>query len=80
MKSTISQLTPNDREALVHLYDTVDFKVLTKLINMERIELAKDAIEQRDMAEVRYLAGQADGLKKLLGTIRNNFKEVNKKG
>lgn len=80
MKSTIVQLSANERETLALLYDKVDFTVLSKLIAIERIELAKDAIEQRDISEVRYLAGQSDGLKKLLGTIGNNFKDVNKKG
>jgi hypothetical protein len=80
MKSPLEQLSANEREALALLYDKPDWKALTKLINIERIELAKDAIEQKDIADVRYLAGQSDGLKRLLGTIRNNFKAVNKEG
>lgn len=80
MKSPLEQLSANERETLALLYDKLDFKILTKLINIERLELAKDAIEQRDISEVRYLAGQSDSLKKLLGTIRKNFKEVNKEG
>jgi len=78
MKSVIKMLSENERETLAHLYDTADYKVLIKLINLERLELAKDAIEQRDIEEVRYLAGQAVGLRKLLGTIRDNFKDRNK--
>lgn len=78
MKSTIKQLTANERETLALLYDKIDFKVLTKLINIERLELAKDAIEQQDIGEVRYLHGQSIALQKLLGTIKENFKELQK--
>lgn len=78
MKSPLEQLSANEREILALLYDKPDWKVLTKLISMERVELAKDALEKLDILEVRYLAGQSDGLKRLLGTIRNNFKDTQK--
>jgi len=79
MKSVLEALTINEREALALLYEKPDYKALVKLVSSERIELAKDAIEQRDISDVRYLAGQSDGLKKLLGTIQSNYRQVNKK-
>jgi hypothetical protein len=78
MKSSLSQLTDAERQTLALLYNKPDFKALTKLINIERLELAKDAIEQKDIGEVRYLHGQSVALQKLLGTLRSNFKDDNK--
>jgi hypothetical protein len=78
MKSAIDQLKPNEREALAHLYDTEGYKALRRLVEIERLELAKDHVGQRDILEVVDLTGQTKALKKLLGTIRDNFKKVNK--
>ena len=80
MKSAIDQLSAGERETLARLYDSGDYKVLRKLIDIERIELAKDHVDERDILQIRYLSGQVASLKKLVGTLRNNFKEVNKKG
>jgi hypothetical protein len=77
---SISKLSVNERETLALLYDTPYWKVIRKLIDIERLELAKDSIERTEILEVRHLAGQAAGLKKLVGEIKANFKDVNKKG
>lgn len=79
MKSTIEQLSNDDRELLALLYDKPDWKVLRKLIDIERLELAKDAIDQKDIMDVRYYSGQAEGLKRLVETVDQNFKDLNKK-
>ena len=79
MKSPIQQLSVSEREALASLYDTEYFRVLRKLIDIERIELAKDHVDQTDILQIRYLSGQTASLKKLVGTIRSNFKDIDKK-
>lgn len=75
MKSTVEQLTPKDRKTLSTFYETDTYAALKRLCELERDELARDAIEQRDIAEVRYMHGQAMSLKKLFQTI----KDLNKK-
>lgn len=76
MKSAIKQLTPNDREALVHFYDTNDYKVLKKLIEIQKTELAKAHVGQLDIQQIRYLTGQVASFNWLTGTIQDNFQEV----
>lgn len=80
MKSTLEQLSSKEREALAHLYGTDAFKALRKLIDVERLELAKDHVGQTDILQVRYLSGQSDGLKKLVLTVRDVHKQSEKKG
>lgn len=79
MKSTLEQLSTKEREALAHFYGTEAHKVLEKLVNEERLEIAKDHVDQTDILQVRYLSGQASSLKKLLLTLRENYKHFNKK-
>lgn len=80
MKSTLEQLSAKEREALAHFYDTDAHKALRKLIDVERLELAKDHVNQTDILHVRFLSGQSDGLKKLALTLRENYKHFDKKG
>ena len=80
MKSTLEQLSAKEREALAHFYTTDAHKAQEKLINLERLELAKDHVGKRDILDVCYLSGQSDGLKKLILTIRENYKTFDKKG
>jgi len=80
MKSTLEQLSAKEREALAHLYGTDMHKALEKLVNAERLEIAKDHVDQTDILQVRYLSGQASSLKKLLLTLRENHKTFDKEG
>lgn len=80
MKSTIEQLSIKEREVLAGFYDTPAYKALRRLIDIERLELAKDHVDEIDIMQVRYLSGQAASLAKLVVTIRDNFKSIEKKG
>lgn len=80
MKSVIEKLTPADRQLLALFYETPTHKTLTKLITLEREELARDALDQREISEVRWLNGGATKLKGLLLTIKEVYRISNKKG
>lgn len=79
MKSTVEHLTPAERKALVLFYDTPAYQALRHLVDLERLELAKDHVDQTDILQVRYLSGQTAGLKKLVGTLVTIYKDSNKK-
>lgn len=78
MKSTVSLLTPKEREALALFYDTAAYKALHKLIDTERLELAKDHVDQSDILQIRYLSGGASSLKKLILTLEDIYKQSQK--
>jgi hypothetical protein len=78
MKSVLDQLSESDKEALARLYDMPEWKSFRKLVDIERTELAKDHVGQRDIMEICDLSGQSKALKKLVVTIRENFKQLNK--
>jgi len=77
VKSTLEELTKNERDALARLYETDSYKALVKLIQLERLEIAKDHLDQSDILMVRYLSGQASGLKKLILTLKDNHQKIN---
>ena len=70
MKSTIDHLTPKELLALAHFYDTEAYTALRKLIDAERLELAKSHVEQTDIMQIRHLSGQSTALKKLINTLK----------
>jgi hypothetical protein len=76
MKATISLLTKSDKEALALFFETPAYKALVRLIEVERLELAKDHVNQLDMLYVRFLSGQAEGLKKLIKTLEDNHEKM----
>ena len=83
MKASIKKLSANERETLAHFYDTEGYKVLRKLIDIERVELAKDTAELSGTMEQialgnRYLTGQQVSLKRLINELRENFKDSDK--
>lgn len=78
MKTPLERLTSEERAILAHFYGSEEFLVLRKLIEGERIDLAKDHVNQVDILNVRFLSGQATGLKKLVETLKQNNKDVNK--
>jgi len=79
VNSVIDKLTPKERLALVHLYSTEGYSALRKLVELERLELAKDHVDQMDILQIRYLSGQTKSLKKLIQTIDSAYKESEKK-
>lgn len=75
MKSTVEQLTKSEREALALFHDSAADKALRKLVDLERLELAKDHVDQSDILMVRYLSGGANSLKKLVVTLNEIYKQ-----
>lgn len=75
MKSTLDSLTPNDKEALAHLYELPGYKALVKLCNLEIKGLAADCLASQNMEMVKYLSGQATMAAKLPKLIRQLYKE-----
>ncbi len=73
VKSTLEQLSGKERQALALFYETDAYKALINLIQAERLEIAKDHLDQSDILMIRYLSGQANGLKKLVLTLKDNY-------
>ncbi len=78
MRSTLEQLSEKERKALANFYGTDAEKALRKLIDLERLNLAKDHVDQVDILQVRYLSGAAHSLKQLVFTLKTNYKDNNK--
>ena len=78
MKSSLEKLTSAERAALAHWYDSESYKALNKLIEQEKTEYAEQHVGQKDIEQIRYLTGMVGSLNKLVNTIEENFKEVNK--
>lgn len=79
LASSLEKLSPKEREALARWYDSDSWKALRHLVDVERMMLAKDHVDQIDIMQIRYLSGQANGLKKLILTLAKNYKDVDKK-
>lgn len=78
MKSTVEQLSDNEREALAHLYELPGYKAFVKLCRMEIVGLGADALNSQDHELTRYYSGQATMASKLPKIIRELHKELNK--
>lgn len=76
MKSTVEQLSPAERAALVHFYDTEAYKALKKLCQLEIDGLGKDALGSPDHEQTRYYSGQASMAAKLPKVIRQLYQEA----
>jgi hypothetical protein len=70
MKSALDQLTYKEKQLLNTFYGTEQYKALRKLIDIERLELAKDHVDERDILQIRFLSGQVQGLKRLVGGLK----------
>lgn len=79
MKSPIDRLTADERAILAHFHSSEEFLVLRKLIDMERLDLAKDHVNQFDLTIICNLSGQSNGLKKLVQAIQKIHKDSTKK-
>ncbi len=78
MKSTLEQLTPKEREALVHFYGTATYDALKHLCRLEIEGLGKDALGSPSHEQTRYFAGQANMAAKLTKVIKSLYEESKK--
>jgi hypothetical protein len=80
MRSSLDKLTAKEKELLADFYKSSTYEALKKLIELEREELAKDAILawQNDPKFIAYLAGGADKLKGLCVLLKDNNKKSKK--
>ena len=74
IKNTIDSLPEKDRIALADLYDSAPYKVLKKLLEVQRLEIAKSCLDTAPET-LKYLQGQAHGLKQLNLSMQDNFKK-----
>lgn len=79
MKSSLDSLSNDEKSLLAHFTGSEEYRVLFKLVEIERLELAKDHVNQDDIKHIKYLSGKSDGLKGLIATLKQNKKDVNKK-
>lgn len=79
MKSTVEQLTAEERKALALFYDTEAYKALEKLIGFEKTQYAEQHVGQLEIGQIRYLTGMVGSLNKLLNLLQENYKESVKK-
>lgn len=79
MKSALDKLTGEEKSLLAHFVGSETYTVLRKLVDIERLELAKDHVNQDEIKHIKYLSGKSDGLKGLIETLIQNKKNVNKK-
>lgn len=76
MKSPLEQLSQGERELLARFVDTPTYIAFKKLIEIERLAIAKDHVNQLDISNVRFLSGQTVSLKKLIVTLKENYKHM----
>ncbi len=75
MKSTVEQLTPDERKALVLFYDTKAYEAFKRLCELEIEGLGKDALGSTEHSQTRWFGGQANMAAKLPKLIRELHKE-----
>ncbi len=73
MKSTIDLLTDKDKMELADIYDSPSYKYLKKLLDVERLELAKDCLVNPP-ERLLYLQGKAQAYKDLHKMLQENYK------
>lgn len=70
MKTPLMKLTADERAILAHFNGSETHRVLVKLLEIERLELAKDHVGVGDIGQIRYLSGKAEGLRALILTLK----------
>lgn len=68
-------LSKADQDSLALFYEQPSYKAMERLIRLVQTELAKDSLAQTDILQVRYLAGQVEGLNRLLVSLQENHKK-----
>lgn len=75
VKSVLNDLSPKKRQLLVELYDMPHYAVLKEVIELLQGNQALNVLTASNMEEVKYLSGQAYGLK----LLHQNLKELHDK-
>ena len=75
MKSTVSALSQNEREALALFYDTEAYKALIKFCELEVNALGVDALQALNIEQVRVLQGRAAFASDLVKFFKEIYKQ-----
>jgi hypothetical protein len=80
MSTVIDSLSATDKKLLIALYETQHYQALKHLIEATRLNIATQALDAKDFAELKSLQGQAYALKALHGKLKDlhNESERNK--
>lgn len=76
-KNILEELPLKKREALGRIFDSPDYVVFKEAIRLLQDNIASWALIAQDFPEVRFLAGQAHGLKMLHQNLKNLHKITN---
>lgn len=80
MKSVADNLSGKERILLAALFEDIEtMKALRSLLQSERINLATKALVASNYEEVKYLQGEAAGLKALVHTLKDIHTKEEKK-
>lgn len=78
MKSTVEQLTTQERTALALWYDTPAYKAFKRLLEFERLNISTKLLLLDPYTDAVHIArhqGRADFAKSIHLEIKNNYKE-----
>lgn len=76
MKSTIDQLSANEKMALAALYSMDGYGVLKKIHNIDQMGLGQDALSAPNMEHVKFLQGRMYQSKATIELIRNVYRAL----
>lgn len=74
----MTELSPKERQALAHFYDTEAYKALMKLIELEKLAYAQQHVGIQEIGQVRYLTGKVGALNELIITLKAIYKKTEK--
>jgi hypothetical protein len=78
MKSTVEQLTTQERQALALFYDTPAFRALKRLLELERLNTATKLLLLDPNTDSHFISkhqGRAEAFKDLNLLIKDNYKQ-----
>ena len=75
MKSTLEQLSANERKALALWYDSDAYKAFKKICRLEIQGLGKDALGSPSHDQTRFYGGQAAMAAKLPKIVKSLYDE-----
>lgn len=78
MKSTVEQLTTQERTALALFYDTPAYKAIKRLLELERLNIATKLLLLNPSIEGHFISkhqGRAEMAKDINLMIRDNYRE-----
>lgn len=77
MKSTVEQLTTEERKALALWYDTSTYKIVKKLLEIERLNTATKLLLLNPTTDGHFISkhqGRAEMCKDLHQLVKDNYK------